>query len=79
MGKFSIGQKVDVLTDGENGEVNEFEGIVSWVSANAEFTPRTIQTREERVNLVYPVKVRVKNTGQLRIGMPGEVALRNKI
>lgn len=75
LSQFELGRKVRVLTDAENGKMNEDEGVISWVSANAEFTPRTIQTREERVNLVYPVKVRVKNNGHLRIGMPGEVVL----
>ena len=48
-------------------------GVVSWVSPSAEFTPKTIQTKEERVNLVYAVKVRVQNDGSLKIGMPGEI------
>jgi HlyD family secretion protein len=78
LSEFKLGDSVLVLTDGANGEVYEYEGAIFWISANAEFTPRTIQTREERINLVYPVKVRVKNNGQLRIGMPGEVILRNK-
>ena len=51
------------------------EGIVSWISQSAEFTPKTIQTKEERVNLVYAVKVRVLNDGSLKIGMPGEIKL----
>jgi HlyD family secretion protein len=46
---------------------------VSWISSSAEFTPKTIQTKEERVNLVYAVKVRVENDGSLKIGMPGEI------
>ena len=50
-------------------------GIVSWISQTAEFTPKTIQTKEERVNLVYAVKVVVKNDGALKIGMPGEIKL----
>jgi HlyD family secretion protein len=48
-------------------------GIINWVSPQAEFTPKIIQTREERINMVYAVKVRVKNDGRLKIGMPGEV------
>jgi HlyD family secretion protein len=75
LSQFELGKKVKVITDGANGDMLEDEGVVSWVSVNAEFTPRTIQTREERVNLVYPVKVSVKNRGHLRIGMPGEVVL----
>ncbi|MGM0529858.1 MAG: HlyD family secretion protein, partial [Bacteroidota bacterium] len=48
-------------------------GTVSWISPKAEFTPKIIQTKEERVDLVYAVKVRVKNDGRIKIGMPGEV------
>ena len=68
-----IGQKVTVLIDQEKGDNKSFEGTVSWVSPQAEFTPKIIQTKEERVNLVYAVKVTVKNDGSLKIGMPGEV------
>ena len=68
-----IGQKVTVLIDQEKGDNKTYEGIVSWVSPEAEFTPKIIQTKEERVNLVYAVKVTVKNDGNLKIGMPGEV------
>ncbi len=46
--------------------------MVEWISSTAEFTPKTIQTKEERVNLVYAVKVRVTNNGEIKIGMPGE-------
>ncbi|HEY4789057.1 MAG TPA: HlyD family efflux transporter periplasmic adaptor subunit [Bacteroidales bacterium] len=68
-----IGQKVTVLIDQEKGNTKTYEGTVSWVSPEAEFTPKIIQTREERVNLVYAVKVTVNNDGSLKIGMPGEV------
>ena len=68
-----IGQKVTVLIDQEKGDNKTFEGTISWVSPEAEFTPKIIQTKEERVNLVYAVKVTVKNDGSLKIGMPGEV------
>jgi HlyD family secretion protein len=68
-----LGQKVKVLID-KNKEDNIFlEGTISWISSKAEFTPKTIQTKEERVNLVYAVKVRVVNDGILKIGMPGEI------
>ena len=68
-----IGQQVKVYADlGEDGS-HEYKGIVSWISDKAEFTPKTIQTRDERANLVYAVKVEVKNTdGMLKIGMYGE-------
>jgi len=69
----SIGQKVKVLIDKNRKENRELEGVVSWVSEKAEFTPKIIQTKEERVNLVYALKIIVKNDGTLKIGMPGEV------
>ena len=68
-----LGQKVTVLVDKNIKENRTLEGTISWISSEAEFTPKTIQTKEERVNLVYAVKVRVINDGTLKIGMPGEV------
>jgi HlyD family secretion protein len=68
-----IGQKVEVRYDKDENTNNSIEGIVTWISETAEFTPKTIQTKEERVNLVYAAKVRVKNDGSLKIGMPGEI------
>ncbi len=68
-----IGQKVSVLIDKDQKSNRKLEGSVSWISPKAEFTPKIIQTKEERVNLVYAVKVRVKNDGSLKIAMPGEV------
>jgi len=68
-----IGQKVEVQYDKDENTNNSVSGIVTWISETAEFTPKTIQTKEERVNLVYAVKVRVKNDGTLKIGMPGEI------
>ena len=47
--------------------------MVSWISPRAEFTPKTIQTRDERANLVYALKIRVKNDGDIKLGMYGEV------
>jgi HlyD family secretion protein len=70
----SIGQNVIVRIDGPDG-LEEMEGKVEWISSQAEFTPKIIQTREERVNLVYAIKVQVKNDGRLKIGMPGEIKL----
>lgn len=68
-----LGQKVTVFVD-KNKETNqEYEGEVFWISDQAEFTPKIIQTKEERVNMVYAVKIRVKNDGKLKIGMPAEV------
>jgi HlyD family secretion protein len=75
LSSIKIGQKVSVLIDQNSGDFKTLEGIVSWISPEAEFTPKIIQTREERVNLVYAVKVTVKNDGSLKIGMPGEIKL----
>lgn len=68
-----VGQQAEVLIDKDNNNLRKLEGTVSWVSQSAEFTPKIIQTKEERVNLVYAVKILVKNDGTLKIGMPGEV------
>lgn len=67
------GQKVKVLADDKSGRLKVLEGAVDWISAKAEFTPKTIQTKDERANLVYAIKVSVKNDGTLKIGMYGEV------
>lgn len=76
---FQPGSKVKVYIDKEDGTLMELEGTITWVSSEAEFTPKIIQTREERVKLVYPIKVKVKNDGNLRIGMPAEVRLMNNV
>jgi HlyD family secretion protein len=68
-----IGQEVEVLIDADRNKLTSLPGQVSWISSKAEFTPKTIQTKEERVNLVYAAKVRVANDGTLKIGMPGEI------
>jgi len=68
-----IGQKVKVLIDKDKKTNQEYNGEVFWISDQAEFTPKIIQTKEERVNMVYAVKIRVKNDGKIKIGMPGEV------
>lgn len=69
-----IGQKVEVLVDNGKEGFKQLEGTVSWISDQAEFTPKTIQTKEDRVNLVYAVKAQVPNSdGLLKIGMPAEV------
>lgn len=68
-----LGQMVRVLIDSGKGGYRELEGTISWISSKSEFTPKIIQTKEERVNLVYAIKVRVVNDGSLKIGMPGEV------
>lgn len=68
-----IGQKVKVYADKGQDERQEYEGVVSWISDKAEFTPKTIQTRDERANLVYAVKVSVRNDGFIKRGMYGDV------
>jgi len=68
-----IGQKVKVLIDDTATKNRILEGAVSWISSEAEFTPKIIQTKVERVKLVYAVKVKVANDGSLKIGMPGEI------
>lgn len=67
------GQQVEVLVDSLTGAMRSLNGMVIWISPQSEFTPKIIQTREERINLVYAVKVEVKNDGRLKIGMPGEI------
>jgi HlyD family secretion protein len=67
-----IGQNVTVKID-SGKEMKSYQGAISWISSSAEFTPKVIQTKEERVNLVYAVKVKVKNDGTLKIGMPAEM------
>jgi HlyD family secretion protein len=71
------GQEVDILIDGMAGSMIRYDGVITWIAEEAEFTPKIIQTPEERVNLVYAVKVLVKNDGKIKIGMPGELHLRN--
>jgi HlyD family secretion protein len=70
-----LGQKVRVFADWGEKERREYEGTVSWISDKAEFTPKTIQTRDERANLVYAVKVVVTNDGYIKSGMYGEIKL----
>lgn len=67
------GQQVKVFADYGDGKKQEYDGTVSWISSRSEFTPKTILTDDERADLVYAVKVRVKNDGFIKIGMYGEV------
>lgn len=73
LSQIKLGQNVKVLVDAPDDGYKEYSGTISWVSEKAEFTPKTIQTKEERANLVYAVKINVKNDGFLKIGMYGEV------
>lgn len=77
--KASLGEEVEVLVDEGAEGYRRLTGTLSWISAEAEFTPKTIQTKEERVSLVYAIKVRVPNPeGKLKIGMPAEVNFAQK-
>jgi len=73
LSQLKIGQKVKVYSDFGSDKSKEYAGTVAWVSSKAEFTPKTIETRDERANLVYAVKINVKNDGLLKIGMYGNV------
>ncbi len=73
-----LGQQVDVLIDADEKSNRKLSGTISWISPKAEFTPKIIQTKEERVNLVYGVKIKVLNDGSLKIAMPAEVNFGNK-
>jgi HlyD family secretion protein len=68
-----IGQVVRVIVDSGDGGSKSYDGTVDWISDRSEFTPKTIQTKNERANLVYAIKVKVKNDGLIKIGMYGEV------
>ena len=73
LSQIKLGQTVEVFVDTTNGEYKKYSGTIAWVSDKAEFTPKTIQTKEERANLVYAVKINVKNDGYLKLGMYGEL------
>lgn len=75
LAKVKVGQEVQVLIDNGEDGYKELKGVVEWISDKAEFTPKTIQTKDERANLVYATKIKVKNDGFLKIGMYGEVKL----
>ena len=70
-----IGQQVKVFADYGDGQKKAYDGTVSWISSRSEFTPKTILTDDERADLVYAVKVAIKNDGYVKIGMYGEVVL----
>lgn len=70
-----LGQKVRVFADWGEKQRREYEGTVAWIADKAEFTPKTIQTRDERANLVYAVKIAVTNDGYIKSGMYGEIKL----
>lgn len=77
LSQIKMGQEVSVKIDGLE-EMKTYNGTISWIASQAEFTPKIIQTKEERINLVYAVKVKVKNDGSLKIGMPAEMWIKDK-
>lgn len=80
LAQFKIGQSVQVHVDGADKTLRNYTGTVTWVSSRAEFTPTPVQTRDDRGDLVYAVKVRVANPdGALKIGMPGDVSLNGQV
>lgn len=76
LSQIKLGQQVKVLVDDGKEKYKELTGKISWISDKAEFTPKTIQTKEERANLVYAIKINVRNDGYLKIGMYGEVVFK---
>jgi len=73
LSQIKLNQKVKVLVDAGSKSYKEYEGLITMISDKAEFTPKTIQTKDERANLVYAIKIHVKNDGLLKIGMYGEI------
>ena len=73
-----VGQPVTVFADYGDGQRRTYEGKISWISSRSEFTPKTILTDDERADLVYAVKIAVKNDGYIKIGMYGEVKLKGE-
>ncbi|MBP1672083.1 MAG: hypothetical protein H6Q22_1655 [Bacteroidetes bacterium] len=73
--KLKLNQEVKVFADFGEKEMREYPGTIVWISDKAEFTPKTIQTKKERANLVYAVKIAVRNDGYIKIGMYGEVKI----
>jgi len=76
LSKMKAGQQVRVLADYGEDELKQYEGTITWISSKSEFTPKTIQTRDERANLVYAVKVAVQNDGYLKIGQYGYLRIK---
>lgn len=76
LGSFKLGQTVTVNVDGANKSLTPYSGVITWLSSKAEFTPTPVQTRDERADLVYAIKVRVANpNGALKIGQPADITL----
>ena len=73
--QIQLNQQVKVYTDFGEKERREYNGVITWISSEAEFTPKTIQTKDERANLVYAIKILVQNDGYLKIGMYGDIKI----
>ena len=76
LSKIQIGQKVTIKID-DGSSMKSYDGKIIWIASEAEFTPKIIQTKEERVRLVYAVKIAVINDGSIKIGMPAEMWMSN--
>lgn len=75
LGRFCLGDKVRVVADFGGDARYDYEGRIAWIASESQFTPKTIQTQDSRANLVYAVKIAVKNDGRLKIGLAGDVVL----
>ncbi len=75
LSEVELGQNVKVYTDYGGGNIQEYDGTITWISDKSEFTPKNIQTSNERENLVYAVKVAVENDGKIKLGMYGGLKL----
>lgn len=75
LANIKLGDEVKVVADFGGEERYDYTGRVAWISSESEFTPKTIQTKDSRANLVYAVKIAVENDGRLKIGLAGEVVL----
>ena len=75
LANLKLGDEVTVVADFGGDERHNYKGHITWISSESEFTPKTIQTKDSRANLVYAVKIAVKNDGRLKIGLHGEVIL----
>jgi HlyD family secretion protein len=78
LNQLKIGQRVTVYSDKGKSDRQAYEGVITWIADKAEFTPKTIQTRNERANLVYAVKIAVHNDGLIKIGMYGQLTIDNQ-
>lgn len=73
LSNIKLGQEVEVFADFGGDEIREYQGVIEWISSKSEFTPKNIQTKKERENLVYAIKIAVKNDGYIKLGMYGGV------